>query len=1091
MADQILRTGFRFYQSANADAESIKESFIIRKHEYEIIMEDIRRNPMKGSVQHYLLLGRRGSGKSTLLKRIQVEIDSNEELSKSYIAINLAEEQANIYRLSDLWEEILQELEHAELDVTMPEWDDDQQDYSRKLISAVHDAINKSGKKVVLLLDNIDRIFENLKDDTGLLREYLLNFDDLKIVGGSTRMTEHFWKYDQPFYEFFRILTLPPLTSDEVKTLLLHWSEKLGQPELKTFVEKQTGQLETVRILTDGLPRTLQFFVNILLTNTQETGYEYLRLIMDQVTPLYQERLNNLPSAQRKIILQMAFSWEAASTKDISTLVHMPNSGVSAQLKQLNDKSIVDIVKTDTKNHLYRLSERFFNLWLIFTQGSPLEKRKARCLTIFLENFYNVDELKQLAAKHLNLLKAGKLDSNKAALLTKAIAQSKHITSNERDELISNTINLKGLDKELKRQLPPLTDDVGKRIDAAIFNKDWIKALRLADEIEQDDSWKWLILGYIYSQKNNFDSALLYFSKVIQVDNNNTQALFSLGALYYNQKRFDEAEKYYLKAVKMGDCNAIVNLGNLYKQQLKLNEAEKHYLLAVKKGDSDAMFNLGHLYYEQQKMTEAEKYYLLALRAGDSDAAVNLGHLYYEQQKFAKAEKYYLLAAENEYSDAMVNLGILYKQQLKLDDAERFYLLAVKKGDSDAMFNLGHLYYEQQKFAEAEKHYLLALKAGDNDAAVNLGHLYYEQQKFAEAEKYYLLAAENEYSDAMVNLGILYKQQLKLDDAERFYLLAVKKGDSDAMFNLGHLYYEQQKFAEAEKYYLSALKAGDNDAIINIGNLYYEQGKFEEAEKYYLMAIEKDDVDAAFSLGLLYQEQQIDDQAEHYYKLAVEKGHPGAMFNLGKLYYEKEQFADAIKYYSIAIQNGNVGAMSELGNVYMALEQQKEAEKYFLMASEKNDDIGKHNLAYFYYCTNKNRDRAKELLNSTLIEETDHNGSSLKILLTLWNGDIKEACLKFQNLISTYIDDTEAFGFIQQTLLQFLVHNQINFILKLFRDKVFGKQLLENCKPIFYAASILSKEDKVIELKAPPEIQGTINEILDYVNEKRNFYYGQ
>ena len=627
MADQLLRTGFRFYQSANADAESIKESFIIRKHEYEIIMEDIRRNPMHGSVQHYLLLGRRGSGKSTLLKRIQVEIDTDEKLSKNYIAINLAEEQANIYRLSDLWEEILQELEHAKLCVEFPDWDDDAQNYSRKLISAIHDAINKSGKKVVLLLDNIDRIFENLRDDAALLREYLLNFDDLKIIGGSTRMTEHFWKYDKPFYEFFRVLNLLPLTSDEVKALLLFWSEKLGQPELKTFVEKQTGQLETVRILTDGLPRTLQFFVNILLTNTQETGYEYLRLIMDQVTPLYQERLNNLPSAQRKIVLQMAFIWEAASTREITEATHIDNNSVSAQLKQLSDKGIVEVIKTDTKNHLYRLSERFFNLWLIFTQGNPHEKRKAKYLTIFLENFYNVDELKQLTITHLNTLKNGKSDPNKAALFTKALAQSKYITFDERDGLIRNTTQLKGIASDLKQQLPLLIDDINKKIKNAVSNQDWPNALRLAKEIEQENEEKWIILGYIYYSRGDFANAEENLLKGLS----NAYSHYTLGLLYYNQQRFEEAEKHYLIAIEKGENHASVNIGVLYGEQQKFEEAEKYYLMAVNRGDMNAMFNLGLLYYNQKKFEDAEKFYLMAANKGDGVAISHFAVLSYFQ----------------------------------------------------------------------------------------------------------------------------------------------------------------------------------------------------------------------------------------------------------------------------------------------------------------------------------------------------------------------------------------------------------------------------------------------------------------------------
>ena len=98
------------YQAAKSTPEAIKRNFLIRIAEFELIVSELRRKKPGDPVQHELILGRRGSGKSTLLRRIQIEIDEDAELSERYIAINLAEEQAAIYRLSDLWFEVLQEL---------------------------------------------------------------------------------------------------------------------------------------------------------------------------------------------------------------------------------------------------------------------------------------------------------------------------------------------------------------------------------------------------------------------------------------------------------------------------------------------------------------------------------------------------------------------------------------------------------------------------------------------------------------------------------------------------------------------------------------------------------------------------------------------------------------------------------------------------------------------------------------------------------------------------------------------------------------------------------------------------------------------
>ncbi|HTI10284.1 MAG TPA: AAA family ATPase [Puia sp.] len=557
-------SNLNYYQNANAEAQDVKDGFLIRLQEYDIITNDMLRNPMEnsGSVQHYLILGKRGSGKSTLLKRLQIEVDTNKKLTKTYIAINTAEEQANVYKLYDLLEQILHELEDRNMPVDWPGEEEDEHDYTRKLFASLHKALERSGKRVILLLDNIDRIFENLRDEDTLLREYLLNYKDIKIIGASTRLTEHFWEYNKPFYEFFRTMELKPLNSEEVKKLLLSWSEKENLPALKAFVENRPGQLEMVRVLTDGLPRTLQFFVNILLSQGEETGYEYLRLLMDRVTPLYQERLNNLPPSQRKIVLQMAFLWESVGAKELAKATKMENRVISAQLNQLVDKGVAEKIETNTKNHLYRLSERFFNLWLIFTQGGPREKRRAKYLTIFLENFYDEKEIEGLAQAHLEAVKGKRISAGKAVLLTKAYSQSKYISLLTHASLIASTSALPDISEELKKELP---DSAIKTMITAltlINKKEWDNAFSLLQTVQQEDALKQSILGQLFFAKNDWNMAEKYYLIAYQKGMNDSS--FALGLVFFAKGDYESAEKYLLEAVKYKNSKAAVILSSVY-----------------------------------------------------------------------------------------------------------------------------------------------------------------------------------------------------------------------------------------------------------------------------------------------------------------------------------------------------------------------------------------------------------------------------------------------------------------------------------------------------------------------------------------------
>ncbi len=787
------------YQTANSDYQAVKNNFIVRKAEYNIIIDAIINKKANDPLQHELILGRRGSGKSTLLKRIEIEIVENPKLSKNFIAINLAEEQAGIYRLFDLWEQVINELKKQyHFAINIPDYNSfkNDQKYTRQLFTLINESCTKNKKRIVLLLDNFDRIIENFTDDGRLLREILINHNTIQIIAGSTRMDEHFWRYDMPFYDFFRTHKLVALTREEMDTLLKHWSVLLNIESLKEFVKNNPGRIENIRILTDGLPRTLQFFIQIVLQKSETSTYDYLKKTMDNVSPLYQERLNSLTAQLRKTVFEMAFIWEACTTKQLVEKVKMESKLISANLKTLVEKGIVDKIETNKKQHLYRISERFFNMWLIITQGNPDQKRKAKWLSVFLENWYNATDFKKLANDHIANLMSGKTDWNSTLLMSKGLSQSKYISVTERDEIIKLTEKIKGKGIEnCLIELPEKSESILTKIIKHRKEKNYPKAVEIAKTIEnEEDGIKFFILGILYK----------------------------------DQKKYTKAETYYLKAIEKGHISASYNLANLYINQQKYNEAENYYLKAIEKGVINALYNLAKLYYNQQKYAEAETYYL---------KAIEKGHI-----------------------GALNNLAILYKNQQKIAEAETYYLKAIEKGHISALYNLANLYINQQKYNEAENYYLKAIEKGHIGALNNLANLYYFQQKYSEAETYYLNAIEKGDINAIFNLAIFYEKQQKYIDAENFYLKAFEKGHIVALNNLAYLFYKTNNHkTKALQYINKAFKTEkdfntkETQIIIEIWN-----GIFNNIEQRAIEIIESRD-DAVINeliFDLLVQQQK-------------------------------------------------------------------------------------------------------------------------------------------------------------------------------------------------------------------------------------------
>lgn len=787
------------FQAANSDYQSIKKNFIIRQNEFSIIIDSIQNKKAKDPLQHELILGRRGSGKSTLLKRIEVEIAENQKLSKKYIAINLAEEQAGIYRLFDLWEQVLEELKHqTNIEINIPEYSsfEDNHAYTRRLYTLIHDVCVQSKKRIVLLLDNFDRIVENFDDDGSLLRETLINFYDIQIIAGSTRMDEHFWQYDMPFYEFFRKHRLEALSMEEINLLLNYWSDSLEIPALKDFVKNNPGKIENIRILTDGLPRTLQFFIQIVLQKSETNTYEYLKKTMDNVSPLFQERLNSLPPQLRKTVLEMSFIWEAGTTKQLVEKTRMESKLVSANLKTLVDKGLVDKIETNKKQHLYRLSERFFNMWLIVTQGNPEQKRKAKWLSIFLENWYDATDFKRLTGEHIDTLKSGKIDWNQALVSSKALSQSKYISLAERDTIIELTESLKckGSDYCLI-ELPEKYKNIFPKISKFVKEENYNKAIELVKDIENEaDGEKFLQLGLLYLMQKEY--LLAEKDLLFAIEKGVIKASFLLGLLYDIQEKFAEAEKYYLKAIEKGNTDALYSLALLYDNQEKYVEAETYYLMAIEKGNTEASFNLALLYDNQEKLPEAEKYYLKAIENDNTKSLNNLAILYQNQKKFDEAEKYYLMAIEKGNTEASFNLALLYKKQEKSPEAEKYFMMAIENGETEALNALALLYLDLEKFDEAEKYFLMAIENGDTDAQNNIAVLYYETNKNkAEALEHIQAACslENDCISREVMLTIELWNGIFNDVENRIISIAKEKDGDNLEKFIFELLVQQQK----------------------------------------------------------------------------------------------------------------------------------------------------------------------------------------------------------------------------------------------------------------------------------------------------------
>ena len=781
------------YHTDNATDEEIVNNFTIRVQEFGTIMKTIKEQGKK-SLQHFLIIGKRGMGKSTLIRRLDIEL-KKECYTNKIITIRLGGEGYRLSKLYKLWEQIIDilSLQEPALKKLQNELEDSKA-YEENIITIIADFLLKQNKTILLLIDNFDTLVKNLSTkEQHQLRETLIQYP-IQIIGNTLFYGEQFFSYTQPFYDFFKVVKLKNLTKEESINFIESILEKEKQEGRFISEHKKLSTISTLRILSGGVPRTIIFLMSVLYDDSIESTMQHLKKLNELVTPLYQDRMNHLSPQQREIIWAMAMQWDKTGVKEIAKKTRMESKNVSAQLKVLEENGYVAKADTPGRNNYYMIDERYFNIWLLMSEGTPYEGKRVLWLTRSLDMLLDETEVRKYAKGCLGKIK----EHENKLLLTQALLQSEHLNTFDKlmllDDFSENTTKENPSDKDwiISTKESLLINTTENEVKYAEVEKEF-KNKNYEDAI-----------GILKTIKENFTNKLsLDSNKEILIDSTNNYILNSEAKNKFDNKQYEDAIVIYKKLASFGDEEANNFIGVCYYLGIKdVKNAEKYFLLAIENNNAYAMHNLAILYIEETKnYKEAEKYYLMAIERNHISAMNNLGTLYAEKlMDYTKAEKYYLMAVDKNHILAMNNLGLLYARVLKdYVKAEKYYLMAVKNNDASAMNNIGLLYFRNlNENKKAEKYFLKAIENNDINAMYNLANLYSsEMNGYKKAKKYYLMAIKNNNIKALFNIGRLYEEKLNnKKEAEKYYLRAIENNFNPAIYSLSSLYLVENRNKE-------------------------------------------------------------------------------------------------------------------------------------------------------------------------------------------------------------------------------------------------------------------------------------------------------
>lgn len=317
-----------------------------------------------------------------------------------------------------------------------------------------------------------------------------------------------------------------------------------------------------------------------------------------------------------------------------------------------------------------------------------------------------------------------------------------------------------------------------------------------------------------FLKKEDAPGALKEFQAVLELEPNETSALFNAGTLYRQLKKLGESEEMFKRLIVLEPRNpeAYLRLGALYLEMSKLVESSRvlEKVIALGKDAPPA------------KQAEA----ILA------DMQATYGDKLTEARRFADQRDSYQDALKTNPNDSVAhfNLGVLYARQAMRDEALHEFqeVVRIDPGHAKAYQYIGIIHDDKTKFAEAIESYgkAISLQQNPDEVAKVIALL-----QMAAAKKLYtegdrdlarsyfddLLIADPDNVVALFYKALIQSAQGDLGGAERLYkrIIEITPGHIGARASLAFLYEQSNREEEAIKEYRYIVQNGGTGTVVD------------------------------------------------------------------------------------------------------------------------------------------------------------------------------------------------------------------------------------------------------------------------------------
>lgn len=748
--------------------EEVERLFIMRSELFHTLIDSIRSEETGGIPQHHLLIGQRGMGKTTLLKRVDVEL-KKQPLQQVFIPLTFPEEQYNIDRLSKFW---LNSLD-AVADTLQAEGDEqkafaldaeiaglasikNEEELSQRAYDTLKRITQGLNRRPVLLLDNLNLIFDRLGETAQSKLRKLINEPDAPIIiGASPETFDENLRYDAPFYDAFAVHYLEKLSFRQMLGMLRHLSELTDQTKLLgQLTAENRPRLETLHALTGGNIRTVVILFSLIAQGLSSDVFQDLEALIDQMTPLYKSRFEELAPQAQVVVDAVAINWHPCNLETLRDRTSLENNQLSVQLDRLSKSGWVSRLGK-RKAARYEINERFFNVWYLMRRAVRRQRQEMVWLTRFMQVFFTRPELTQHARDFMRSVYERENEHELGYGLALARALPNQTGAKLKARIYHHLI------RKVEGNLTKLEDMPGVNIDEVnegmvetykaeessrlveeatttyYYHKtteeleDVEKLCRKATELNPKNDEAWVKLGDVLSELDKKVEAEKCFRQGLELNDQNEWAWFGLVFIYWNSDQekakslFEDSLRSNPKFSKIWDLYIEFSYDKLTKEH-QISVCER----ACTAMPEETLFATGfaEALADSGKLEQAEKMYWKAIRDSEfnSTEVIRYRHFLMEQKRYDDVESLFATAInENGKSASLYEYyGHFLTSFERYLEAEKMYKKAIsvsRKGKSlwetgRNLHYLGQLYdHHMHRYALAEQAYRHSIEV-DSDS---------------------------------------------------------------------------------------------------------------------------------------------------------------------------------------------------------------------------------------------------------------------------------------------------------------------------------------------------------------------------------------